>query len=122
VRSEPCLTWLFMVLFFANNLFEACFGRIVYIPLQLKTSLLGWCCCLNLLCKLGLHKWENYGDTVQIFWKEPGVIWGLETHSRVVNEKRRCLRCGVKFKRKLVPNPDGTMSCVGWASETGPKK
>jgi len=59
---------------------------------------------------------------VQIFWKEPGVIWGLETRNRVVYEKRKCLRCGVKFKRRLVPNPDGTLSCIGWDPDKEPEK
>jgi len=74
--------------------------------------------CLNLLCKLGLHKWENYGKEVQIFWQEPGLVYGLTTRSNVVYEKRRCLRCGARFKRILVPNADGTLSSVGWAPDT----
>ena len=68
----------------------------------------------SLLCRLGLHKWENYGRQVQVFWQEKGMIWGMETHSRMVYEKRRCQRCGVAFKRKLIENPDGTLSSVGW--------
>ncbi|NIR87594.1 hypothetical protein GWO13_08585 [Candidatus Bathyarchaeota archaeon] len=28
--------------------------------------------------------------------------------------KRECLRCGVRVKRRLVKNRDGTLSCVGW--------
>jgi len=73
---------------------------------------------MNLLCKLGLHKWKNYGKLVQIFWQEKGFVWGLTTKSRVVNEKRECLRCGVKLKRKFITNPDGTLSCIGWESDT----
>ncbi|NIU84488.1 MAG: hypothetical protein GWN17_10495, partial [Candidatus Korarchaeota archaeon] len=28
--------------------------------------------------------------------------------------KRKCQRCGVKAKRRLINNPDGTLSCIGW--------
>jgi len=72
----------------------------------------------GLLCRLGWHKWENYGREVQIFWQEKGMIWGMDTHSKMVYEKRRCLRCGVAFKRKFVENPDGTLASVGWAKDT----
>lgn len=34
--------------------------------------------------------------------------------SRKVFMERECLRCGVAMKRKIVTNPDGTLSCVGW--------
>ena len=71
-----------------------------------------------LLCKLGMHKWENYGSEIQIFWQEPGFIYGLTTRNKVVFEKRRCLRCGIKLRRKLTPNPDGTLASVGWLSDT----
>lgn len=78
----------------------------------------GGCLGRPLLCRLGFHKWKNYGGEVQIFWQEPGLIYGLTTESKMVYEKRQCLRCGVKFKRIFSTNPDGTMSSVGWAPDT----
>ena len=72
-----------------------------------------------LSCRLGFHKWENYGEEKQIFWQEPGVIYGLTTKSKVVYEKRKCLRCGVKLKRIFAPNPDGTLSSIGWTPDNG---
>jgi hypothetical protein len=72
-----------------------------------------------LSCRLGFHKWENYGEERQIFWQEPGFVYGLTTKSKVVFDKRRCLRCGVKLKRIFSTNPDGTLSSVGWAPDTG---
>lgn len=71
-----------------------------------------------LLCRLGLHRWANYGKEVLIFWQEPGLVYGLSTKSKVVFEKRRCLRCGVRFKRILSTNPDETFSAAGWAADT----
>jgi len=70
----------------------------------------------NWLCKLGLHKWRNYGDSVVITWKEPGAIvpTSYTTQSKEVLTKRKCLRCGVRMKRRLVHNLDGTLSCIGW--------
>jgi hypothetical protein len=28
--------------------------------------------------------------------------------------KKKCLRCGIKMKRRFVGNPNGTSSCIGW--------
>ena len=67
----------------------------------------------NWLCKLGLHKWRNYGESVVITWKEP-EIGRMSNHSKKVFTKRKCLRCGIGMKRRLVNNPDGTSSCIGW--------
>jgi hypothetical protein len=80
------------------------------------------------LCKLGLHKWRDYGESVVVTWKER-TQWGpphtlstrkfrsrFGTHSREVFTRRKCLRCGVDLKRRLVKNPDGSLSCVGWDS------
>jgi hypothetical protein len=78
----------------------------------------GDCLGKPLLCRLGMHKWENYGKEIQIFWQEPGLIYGLTTHSTVVFEKRKCLRCGVRLRRKLIENPDGTLASVGWLPDT----
>jgi len=59
---------------------------------------------------------------MMIHWQEKGLVYGFETQSKMVHEKRKCLRCGVKFKRRLVPNPDGTLSCIGWDPDTEPEK
>jgi hypothetical protein len=82
------------------------------------------------LCKLGFHKWRNYGESVVVTWQER-TPWGrardpavstrkvlrrFGTHSREVFTRRKCLRCGVDLKRRLVKNPDGSLSCVGWDS------
>ena len=73
----------------------------------------------NLLCKLGLHKWKHYGESVVIAWKEPAKLWivtgeGLIQKSRTVLTKKKCSTCGMGLERKLVKNPDGTLSCIGW--------
>jgi len=75
----------------------------------------------NWLCNLGLHKWRDYGEKVVVTWKEPGRLGymhagrlGFTTHGREVLTHRECLRCGIKVKRKLVHNSDGTLSCIGW--------
>jgi len=34
--------------------------------------------------------------------------------SEVVYERRKCKRCSIKLRRKLVTNSDGTLSSVGW--------
>lgn len=91
-----------------------------------------------LLCRLGFHKWQNYGNRVMVSWKEPvtigptGDTWvpggyrvlgadGLparkeaqDVHSEVVYEGQQCKRCGIKLMRRFVKNSDGTLSCVGW--------
>ena len=69
-----------------------------------------------LLCRLGLHKWKDYGDHIVITWSEP-QIGSAETvpKSDAVYTKAKCLRCGIRKKRILADNPDGTKSCVGWA-------
>jgi hypothetical protein len=92
----------------------------IFISLQLMffLSRTGGCLSKTLLCRLGLHKWANYGKEIQIFWQEPGVIYGLTTKSKLVFEKRRCLRCGLQLRRKLIENPDGTLASVGWLPDT----
>jgi len=87
-----------------------------------------------LLCSLGLHKWQNRGNPVEVFWQEPSLIkggvkrgidtsagvrrGGLEVHSKLVYEGRECKRCGLKLRRKLITNADGTLSCIGWEPAT----
>ena len=85
-------------------------------------SRMGGCLGRPLLCRLRFHKWENYGKEVQIFWQEPGLVYGLNTKSKVVFEKRRCLGCGVKLRRKLIENSDGTLASVGWVPDTESNK
>jgi hypothetical protein len=88
------------------------------------------------LCRLGFHKWRNYGNEVEVFWQQPAltketVRWGrqhmqedidvksvLETRGKIVYEGRECKRCGIKLRRRLVTNSDGTLSCVGWEPDT----
>jgi len=76
-----------------------------------------------LLCRLGFHKWQDYGNKIEVSWQEPSLDVGgyrylhphsFERHSKFVFEKCLCKRCGVKIKRKLVTNSDGTSSCIGW--------
>jgi hypothetical protein len=74
------------------------------------------------LCRLGFHRWLNYGNKVEVFWEEPPLGVGgsryfknrMEKHSKIVYEKCVCKRCGIKLKRKLATNPDGTVSSIGW--------
>jgi len=72
----------------------------------------------NWLCKLRLHKWRNYGESIVITWKEPTFIKTpyekFTQKSKEVFTKKKCLRCGIRLKRRLIENPDGTLSCVGW--------
>ena len=70
----------------------------VYIPCNKDTIKKTKADYLPWLCKLGLHKWKNYGNTVMIYWQEKGFVFGFETHSKLVYEKRKCLRCGVGGK------------------------
>ncbi len=73
----------------------------------------------NLLCKLGLHRWRDYGESVVIAWKVPEISL-ISAGRRLVQKseesftKKKCLRCGIEMKRKLIHNPDGTLSCIGW--------
>jgi hypothetical protein len=86
-----------------------------------------WWVCLSepLLCRLGFHKWRNYGDEVEVFWQEPDNVRTrtsprvrYASHHETVYEGRECKRCGIKLRRKFVTNPDGTLSCVGWEPDT----
>lgn len=95
-----------------------------------------------LLCRLGFHKWQNYGNQVMVSWKEPVIIGGSggitaygspppigpdglprhievqDAHGEVVYEGKQCKRCGMKLMRRFVTNSDGTISCVGWEPGT----
>ena len=97
------------------QLFVRCFFISLLIHVFSEQS--GGCLGQPLSCRLGFHRWENYGEERQIFWQEPGFVYGLTTKSKVVYEKRRCLRCGVKLKRIFSTNPDGTLSSVGWTPD-----
>jgi hypothetical protein len=76
----------------------------------------------NFLCNLGLHKWKSYGDVIQVSSKEPGFVpgfrargtWEPESINKAVYSKRQCMRCGVRSKRKLLYDSDGTVSAYGW--------
>ncbi|HML03420.1 MAG TPA: hypothetical protein VK487_08620 [Candidatus Bathyarchaeia archaeon] len=97
-----------------------------------------------LLCRLGFHKWRDYGKEFEVFWKEPAPVGvgiqgargatrggaiapdssqqptgaNFETHSKIVHEGRECTRCGMRLKRKFTTNSDGTLSSVGWEPDT----
>jgi hypothetical protein len=115
VRSGLCLAWMQV---WIDVFYIVCGMLFISLRLMLFLSRAGDCLGQPLLCRLGLHKWENYGKEVQIFWQEPALVYGLSTKSKVVFEKRRCLRCGVKLKRIFSTNPDGTLASVGWAPDT----
>jgi hypothetical protein len=67
------------------------------------------------LCKLGIHKWKNYGKHVLITWKEPGFVPGIKREVwKYVFSERECLRCGIKEKRRFSENLDGTLAAAGW--------
>jgi hypothetical protein len=79
----------------------------------------------NWLCRLGLHKWRYYGEKVVVTWKEPAYVKGASMHreppkpihrQKEVFTKKKCLRCGIRVKRKLVRDSDGTLSSIGWES------
>ncbi|MGB9135385.1 MAG: hypothetical protein WCC63_07395 [Candidatus Bathyarchaeia archaeon] len=68
-----------------------------------------------LLCRLGVHKWRNYGARVLVVWKEPGLLPGTKAERRKhVLSERECLCCGVKMKRTFSENLDGTQAATGW--------
>ncbi|MCK4478168.1 hypothetical protein KAU88_06545 [Candidatus Bathyarchaeota archaeon] len=68
-----------------------------------------------LLCKLGFHRWRDYGERVLLIWKEPGLLPGTKQGRRKhVFSERGCLRCGIKEKRKFSENVDGTLAAAGW--------
>ena len=102
---------------------------------------MGWLrLCEPLLCRLGFHKWRNYGNQVMVFWQEPNLSKAavknsfgtkvgspediIQAHSKVVYEGRECTRCGIKLRRKFVRNSDGTLSSIGWepTDEEGDKE
>jgi hypothetical protein len=69
----------------------------------------------SLLCRLGLHRWKNYGEIVKISWKEPGFVPSTtEKIEKYVHSERMCLRCGMKEKRIYAGNRDGSQAAVGW--------
>jgi hypothetical protein len=69
----------------------------------------------TLLCRIGIHKWRDYGDQVIVAWKEPGIIFGLKaTRMKRVYCDRECVRCSVKETRKFYENINGTLAPAGW--------
>jgi hypothetical protein len=102
-----------------------------------------WCNCLTepFLCRLGFHKWQDYGKEAEVFWQEPAPLnlgiqgtkkagaparlpgdtptgANFETHSKIVHEGRECARCGTRLKRIFATNSDGTLSSIGWEPDT----
>jgi hypothetical protein len=72
------------------------------------------------LCRIGLHKWRNYGDRVLITWTESGLIPFTKKDIRKhVFCERECLRCGIKERRLFGENIDGTKSAAGWERING---
>ena len=78
-----------------------------------------------LLCRLGFHKWRDYGGIVEVFWPEvtyvqepPRLGSQVFSDGEAVHERRGCKRCGTKLRRRLVTNSEGTLSCVGWEPDT----
>lgn len=72
-----------------------------------------------LLCRLGLHKWENYGEVVVIEWKEPGFAPGTTAKiKKSVHAERKCPRCRTVEKRIFADYADGTRAAVGWEKVT----
>ena len=78
---------------------------------------------MNWLCRLGLHNWRDYGESVVLTWKEPVYkAWRTRAPEHIRSEKvharkltkRICLRCGIDMTRILNKNADGTISSVGW--------
>ena len=68
-----------------------------------------------ILCRLGVHKWKNYGEIVKISWKEPGFVPATtEKIEKLVHSERMCLRCGIKEKRIYAENRDGSQAAIGW--------
>jgi len=75
----------------------------------------GGCLSQPLLCRLGLHKWRNFGKQVLITWQEPGMLPLVKKEMRkYVFCERECLRCGISEKRKFLENIDGTLGAAGW--------
>ena len=55
------------------------------------------------------------GEQALIVWNEPGFIPGTKKEIRkYVFCERKCLRCGIKEKRKFSENIDGTLATAGW--------
>ena len=92
------------------------------------------------LCRVGFHKWQDYGKKVDVFWQEPAPLnlgiqgtkyagrrgtpaalpgdpstgTNYEMRSKVVYEGRWCTRCGMKLRRKFATDLEGRLTCAGW--------
>jgi len=74
---------------------------------------------IPLVCRLGMHKWKDYGEIAKITWKEPGFVPSTtEKIEKYVYSERQCLRCGIRLKRIFAPNRDGTQAAIGWEKVT----
>ena len=113
----------------ANPFFYAPATGISYIHLSTKHILGAIHVGEPILCRLGFHKWQDYGKEVEIFWQEPPIgkdkipshtppseilTDAFETHHKIVHEGKQCKRCGIRLMRKFEMNSDGTLSSVGW--------
>ena len=69
----------------------------------------------SMRCKLGVHKWRNFGKKALVSWKEPGFLPGTKVNKRkYVFCERECLICGMKQRRKFSENIDDTLAIIGW--------
>jgi len=67
-----------------------------------------------LLCRLGFHKWKNYGERVMVVWREPGFLPGTKVNKKkYVFSKRSCLRCGVTEEKQFSETIDGQLEITG---------
>jgi len=67
-----------------------------------------------LLCKLGFHKWKNYGEQVMVVWREPGFLPGTKVNKKKhVFSKRSCLRCRVTEEKQFSETIDGQLEITG---------
>ena len=69
---------------------------------------------VSALCRLGFHKWKNFGEPVFVVWKEPGFFPGTKVKKKkYVFAKRECLRCGVREEMKFSETIDN-FSIYNW--------
>jgi hypothetical protein len=75
-----------------------------------------------LLCRLGLHRWQYYGENVFVatrkYIKTQDKEMPATTGMKLANTKRECLRCHIKQMANVFTNEDGTLSVRGWSDIT----
>ncbi|MEM3700704.1 MAG: hypothetical protein QXL57_07565 [Candidatus Bathyarchaeia archaeon] len=71
-----------------------------------------------LLCRLRLHRWRYYGQdvvvTVREYVKVGDARIPVNEGVKLINNKRKCARCGIKQEANIFTNEDGTLSMRGW--------